>query len=112
MDGKFGYYVDNNGNLKKDPANKRIWKITNPDTDNKHVTEVWADIRDSENSIIETMYIDQAVKAVQAVNCHDELVEALKGLISYLEENYDHNELIMNKCDIYKQALSKAESEK
>lgn len=95
---------------QKRQATKRPWIVS----DNKfEITEI-----DNDSIICATDFIDIPKKIykanarliVKAVNCHDELVEALKGVvraIEYLNGTTKHSILYNNA----KQALSKTESE-
>jgi hypothetical protein len=44
----------------------------------------------------------------QAISAVPDMIEALQNLISYLESNYDHNEIAMQECDKALLALEKA----
>lgn len=46
-----------------------------------------------------------AALVIKAVNSHGKLIEALIGMIAFLEENYDHNEAAMKRVDEAREAL-------
>jgi len=64
------------------------WKTQNPNTGNPEVDNHWLDVVETEKTgSICTAYTQDAKFIVKAVNCHDELVEALKATQNILLQN-------------------------
>jgi hypothetical protein len=88
------------------------------DADTKHNGyEGWDTyaIRDAKTNVclalvgeIDRYHAQEYRDIAQAISAVPDMIEALQNLISYLESNYDHNEIAMQECDKALLALAKA----
>lgn len=104
--------------MSQDQATPRPWKLEGDkmsvsNINNEGVCDCYFGV--PANTYVEGKYEANARLIVKAVNCHDELVEALEIALGYAEiqnSEYDGQDKSISKdIELIKQALAKAESE-